>query len=150
PSRRREVEEEKRPAALLDRGDEIVEIAAHEQLAAGQVHPFELGPAIEEEPDLLGRHLVHTLFLPDIAHLAAEVAVIGRDERDLVRQLRRTHVGAENRATQANLAGQHHSTDRTIVPEASDPVNVLARRVLSSVTVLDLTRTQLLQPGPLL
>ena len=94
---------------LLDRGDEIVEVAAHEQLAARQVHPAELRPAREEQRHLVRRHLVHALLLPDVAHLAAEVAVIRRDERDFVRQRRRTQIRAEDRRAEAELACAEHA-----------------------------------------
>ena len=86
---------------------EIVEVAPHEQLAAREVHPAELRPALEELLHFGRRHLVHALLLPDVAHLAAEVAVIGRDERHLVGQRRGAHVGAENRPGEAELACQH-------------------------------------------
>src|SRR5262249_5889786 len=107
PAGRRKIQEEQRSATLLNRADHLVQIAPHEELAAGQVHPLELRPALEEQSDFLGRHLVHALLLPDVAHLAAEVAVIRRDERHLVGQRRRTNIGAENRPGEANLTCQH-------------------------------------------
>ncbi len=124
PAGRREIQQEERPAVLLDGGDEIVEIPAHEQLAAGQMHPAELRPAIEEEADLVGRHLVDALLLPDVAHLAAEVAVVGRDERHLIGQGRRTQVGAEDRAGEAELSVDHRECE-SIVTDPSGPVNAL-------------------------
>ena len=107
PSRRRKVEQEERSAALLDGRDDVVQIAAHEQLAARHVHPAELRPAREEPRDLVRRHLVHALLLPDVAHLTAEVAVVGGDERDLVRQRRRLQVRPENRGAESSLFDEH-------------------------------------------
>ena len=111
PAGRRKIQQKQRLAAVLDCRDEIVEIAAHEQLAARQVHPSELRPPLEEQPDLIGRHLVHALLLPDVAHLAAEVAVIGCDERHLVRQRRRTQVGARGSHRQGRALVRASSTD---------------------------------------
>src|SRR5262249_1623285 len=107
PAGGREVEEEERPAAPLNRRDEIIEVAPHEQLTAREVNPAELRPAFEEQLDLRRRHLVHALLLPDVAHLAAEVAVIGGDERDLVGQIWRPQVGAKDRPGETSLARQH-------------------------------------------
>ena len=107
PAGRGEVQEKQRAARLLDRRDHVVEIAAHEQLATGQVDPAELRPAAEEEPDLFRGHLVHALLLPDIAHLAAEVAVIRRDERHLVGELRRSEVRTYDVAQQSEFSWQH-------------------------------------------
>jgi len=103
PAGGREVQQKHRAAAALNRRDEIVEIAAHEQLAAGEVHPAELGPPAEELCNLGRRHLVHALLLPDVAHLTAEVAVIRRDKCDFVRELRRAEIGSEDRLTQADF-----------------------------------------------
>src|SRR4029077_9581377 len=77
------------------------------QLAARQMHPAELRPAFEEETHLVWSHLVDALFLPDVTHFAAEVAVVGGDKSHLVRQLRRTHVGAQDRAGETKLASEH-------------------------------------------
>ena len=112
PAGGREVQEEQRSAIPLNGGDDIVDVAPHQQLAAGEVHPAELRPAIEEDPDFLGRHIVHALLLPDVAHLAAEVAVIRGDERDLVGQLRRAHVRAKDVAEQTGLSLQHVSVEK--------------------------------------
>ncbi len=65
------------------------------------------GQRSKKSADLVGRHLVHALLLPDVAHLAAEIAVIGRDERHLVRQRRRAQVRAEDRAGEAEFVCQH-------------------------------------------
>ena len=86
---------------------QVVEVAPHEQLAAREVHPAELRPALEEERRLVGRHLVSALLLPDAAHLAPEVAVIRTDERHFVGQGALAHVGAEHVTGEAEQRTGH-------------------------------------------
>src|SRR5687767_14185296 len=74
--------------------------------------PAELRPAIEKQTDLVRRHLVDAVLLPDVAHLAAEVAVIGRDERHLVGERRGPQIGAHNRAGEAQLSREHQPAAR--------------------------------------
>jgi hypothetical protein len=107
PTCRRKIQQKERATTLLDRRDHIVEITAHEQLAAGKMHPSELRPASEELLDFGRRHLVHALLLPDVAHLAAEVAVIRRDESDFIRKVGRAKIGSEDRLSQADLFDYH-------------------------------------------
>jgi hypothetical protein len=92
---------------LLDGSHQIVEVAPHEQLAACQMHPLELRPTLEEEAYLVRRHLVDAFLLPDVAHLAAEVAVVGGDERHLIGQRGRTQIRAQDGAGKAELSGEH-------------------------------------------
>ena len=135
PAGCRKVEKEKRFAVLLDGRDELIQVTPHEELAACQVYPSELRPPLEKQPDLVGRHLVHALLLPDVAHLAAEVAVIRRDKRHLVRQLRRAHVARHDFLEQAELAdgGQRYSPEknecekRLMVPERARRVKAESR-----------------------
>ncbi len=107
PSRGWKTQQVQRPARFLNRRHHVIDVAAHEQFAARKLHPFELRPPLEEQGDFGRRHLVPALLLPDVAHLAAEVAVVGRDERDLERQVGWTNVGRENGRAEPQLSADH-------------------------------------------
>ena len=69
PAGGRKIQQVQRAVALDDRRDEIFEVAAHEQLAAGEVHPAELGPLAEERSTSAGV-ISPTLFFCQMLHIS--------------------------------------------------------------------------------
>ena len=73
-----------RPAGH-DGVEDVVDVAAKEDLAAGEIDPVDVRVLPHERDDLVRRQLVGRLALPDVARLALVLAPVGETQIQLER-----------------------------------------------------------------
>src|SRR5262249_12286320 len=107
---RREVQDDEVAPDVGDRVEDVMDVFAQEDLAAGKIGPRETGIPLDELQQFGRAQLVRGLALPDVAGLAAILTPVGERQVDFERPLWTCDVRVQNARRRKSMTYRDHVT----------------------------------------